>query len=402
MGLNITTVGQQSFATDTFQVSVVMQSDVLLDSPVATLNSNFSTVYSQLGISTTQWDVVLLFLVRITRPAGSQVVYHFSVGFQRKGTVSSLTFRGPQGATGPQGPKGPPGATSGIVGPTGAPGATGPQGATGPAGPQGPAGSANFGGDVGTNGSILTVQGIQGNPVQTGVPNPYDVYMWDGSQFIPKHLTSDPEVIGLPYAVSFTPVNSLVEVGQTVNQPAFTASYNGYTPSSAILTNNFNSESRNITGSPLSFSSNQNYVRSNYGDTVVFTHTSSKGSLVRSVTAPITWTQRVFSMVANQVTGSGSTAGYIAAVTAAMSSELGTLSTQKNGSYSLQISSGLVGILAWRAGYGPSRLFVNGFFGGFQNPIVTPLTNSYGFTENYYIYVTENSGLGSIVVTVTD
>lgn len=182
MGLNITTVGQQSFATDTFQVIVVMQSDQVLDSPVSTLIANFATVFNQLGVGTSQWDVTLLLLVRITKPAGTQVAYHFSVGFQRKGTVSNLTFRGPQGATGapgPVGPFGPQGATgvngvTGVVGPQGQTGSiglpgsqgitgsTGPQGATGPVGPTGPAG-----GPVGPTGA----QGVQGptGPAGTGL-----------------------------------------------------------------------------------------------------------------------------------------------------------------------------------------------------------------------------------------
>lgn len=52
----------------------------------------------------------------------------------------------------------------------------------------------------------------------------------------------------------------------------------------------------------------------------------------------------------------------------------------------------------------PSRLgtvvfFVGGFEGGFQSPATVSVTNVNGYTENYYIYRSTNSGLGDTEVT---
>ena len=51
---------------------------------------------------------------------------------------------------------------------------------------------------------------------------------------------------------------------------------------------------------------------------------------------------------------------------------------------------------------GTSTFFVGGFEGGWQAPETTSVTNSNGWTEDYYAYRTTNHSLGEITVTVTD
>ena len=53
----------------------------------------------------------------------------------------------------------------------------------------------------------------------------------------------------------------------------------------------------------------------------------------------------------------------------------------------------------------PSRLgtvifYVGGFEGGFESPETVSVTNTSGYTEDYYVYRSTNSGLGSTEVTV--
>lgn len=44
---------------------------------------------------------------------------------------------------------------------------------------------------------------------------------------------------------------------------------------------------------------------------------------------------------------------------------------------------------------------VGGFTGGFQSPETVSITNPSGFTENYYVYRSDNTGLGSTTLVVT-
>lgn len=55
----------------------------------------------------------------------------------------------------------------------------------------------------------------------------------------------------------------------------------------------------------------------------------------------------------------------------------------------------------------PSRLgssatfFVGGFAGGFQSPYISGITNNNGYYENFYVFRSNNSNLGSVTVTVS-
>ncbi len=50
---------------------------------------------------------------------------------------------------------------------------------------------------------------------------------------------------------------------------------------------------------------------------------------------------------------------------------------------------------------GACTFFVGGFEGGFESPETISVTNSAGFTENYYVYRSTNIDLGTTTVTVT-
>lgn len=447
-GLTITTIGQPS-STDIFQSTVVMQSDLALVNPVSTLSANFSTVFSSLGISQNVWDVALVYLIKITKPIATQVVYHFQVTFVKKGSDFSLMFRGPKGSTGPQGPMGyqgfngvtgstgpkglqgvtgpqgvqgpqgpagtapifPSGIGSGILGPTGPQGSTGPRGVTGTAGPTGPTGPMGpvgatgpqgvpgvgasgvvFAGDLSGSSTSQRVIGLQTYSVGTSVPTTYNVVMWDGVHYNPLQLTLDPEIIGPAFSASVFATVPLVEVGQTVNSPAFTASYGIYVPTLATLTNSDNLESKNVTGSPTSFTSSQNYSHSSYGVVTTFTLTANKGPLVRSSQTTVTWTQKFY-------TGVG-TAGQTSS--AFIQSLTGVLQTYKNGNYLITAGAGQKVYIAYRAAYGTSQFLIGGFNGGFNAPTTVSVTNAHGFTENYYLYESVNQNLGAVTVTVTN
>lgn len=391
MGLNITSVGQPRSNDETFQVSVVIQSDAALVNPVGTLIGNLTQIYASSGILASDWEVVLLLLLRITKPTSTTAAYTFQVTFAKKGSNFASSFRGPQGVTGPVGPKGAAGGLpSGVVGVTGPRGATGVQGVTGPQGPGGEA-SVNFSGDIFGSPTGQQVVGIRNRPVGNTVPATYGVLMWDGSKYEPQGLTLDPEIIGPAFTCSLSASQPLVELGATVNQPSFTATYNGYNPTLATLTNTDNVESKNVTGTPNSFNSSQNYSKSIHGQSVTFTLSASKGVLARSANASVTWVQKVYAGVATPGTINSA---FIKALP-------GTLATGKNGTYNLNAGVGQKCYVCYRTAFGTSTFTVGGFEGGFLSPQTVSVTNDQGVVENYYVYESENLNLGAVSIVVS-
>jgi hypothetical protein len=58
-------------------------------------------------------------------------------------------------------------------------------------------------------------------------------------------------------------------------------------------------------------------------------------------------------------------------------------------------------VYAYPSRLGTAKFFVGGFEGGFNSPEIVSVTNASGFSENYYVYRSVNSNLGTTVVTVT-
>ena len=112
--------------------------------------------------------------------------------------------KGDTGAQGPQGPQGPIGLTGpqgnpGLQGEQGEPGEPGQTGPEGPRGPQGPQGIQGPQGPKGEQGNGLTILGYYssvsaltaavpspkvGETYGIGSAPPYNIYMWDGTQWI--------------------------------------------------------------------------------------------------------------------------------------------------------------------------------------------------------------------------
>jgi hypothetical protein len=55
---------------------------------------------------------------------------------------------------------------------------------------------------------------------------------------------------------------------------------------------------------------------------------------------------------------------------------------------------------AYPTSMGLAAIYINGFLGGFQNPATVSYTNGQGFVEDYYVYQSTNSGLGTNTITV--
>lgn len=395
MGFKIATIGQPSPTAGVFQASVTIQSDSKLAAPITTLVANFDQVWSAIGISPGgEWSVAFLYLLRASQPGLNLYVYTFQVAFTRSGTDIGSYFRGPQGPQGPPGPQGVRGPGVGATGPMGPMGPQGPQGDQGPAGATGPSAEFVAGGDLQANGPLQqTVVGIQNVPVSSSTPANYQALVFDGTtgRWEPQGLTLDPEIIGPAFSAALAVANPLVLVGSTVSQPALAASYNGYTPTQVLLNNSDNGELLDVTSNPFNFASNQNYSRSTPGAQTTFSILAYKGPIQRVAVAQMVWTQYVY-------VGVGAPGQTLASFILSLP---GNLQTGKNGSYNVVAGINQKVYFAYRAAYGTSNFYVGGFQGGFLSPTTVSVTNAAGFTEDYLLYESENSNLGSITVQVT-
>jgi len=76
------------------------------------------------------------------------------------------------------------------------------------------------------------------------------------------------------------------------------------------------------------------------------------------------------------------------------------LSNTKGRTISVTANTGYYIIYALPTRLGTVTFWVGGFEGGFQSPETVSVTNASGFTENYYVYRSTNSGLGATSVVV--
>jgi len=129
-----------------------------------------------------------------------------------------------------------------------------------------------------------------GGFIVTGTPALGDVPTWDGSQWI----TAGRSALAI---TAFAAVNPVVETGATVVNPAFTAAEN-FAPTSLLLTNNANGESKDVHTTPTSMASSQSYTSSTPGHVDTFTLTgNAPGSPTATRTATQTRGQRNYAGV---------------------------------------------------------------------------------------------------------
>jgi len=77
------------------------------------------------------------------------------------------------------------------------------------------------------------------------------------------------------------------------------------------------------------------------------------------------------------------------------------LQNSKSYTFSVVANSGEYIYYAYPERLGTATFTVGGFVGGFNIPVSLSVTNSNGYTENYYIYRTTNASLGSTTVVAT-
>ena len=221
----------------------------------------------------------------------------------------------------------------------------------------------------------------------------YSVLMEDpGGTLIFQRLTQS--MIADDFSIGSFSVSgsSLVEVGSTVTNPSFSASYT-VPPTSAFISDNRGNLSSDVIGNPNSFTYSNSYTENSYGASVSWTLTASDGTISDVANDNKTWVQRSY-------WGVGAAGGNNAAFIQALSGS--ALDNNRSRSFTVTASSTEKIYFAYRAAFGDATFTVGGFSGGFIKVSDSiSVTNAFGFTEDYTLYESDNLGLGTTTVVVS-
>lgn len=250
-----------------------------------------------------------------------------------------------------------------------------------------------FGGDVEAqeDPTIQHIIGIRGNPI---LDNPsLDVgnsMRWDGTNWTQVKLYQDD--ILPPFFITLNG-QGIQEVNKTLSYPEFIATYN-FDPPDYIEFSDSDGNSQEIDlEDRLNFYSNYEFQKTSFGETVIFTLSAVHHGTTRTVTFNIIWGQKLY-------WGVGPT-GYITE-SDIKDNLTGTITSSVDSEFT--VTAGLTDKIyfACRNAFGTPTFSIGGIDGGFTLVSDTiSLTNDYGFTENYALYESDNSGLGETTVIVS-
>lgn len=248
-----------------------------------------------------------------------------------------------------------------------------------------------------------TVVGIQSTPVDPTAPTDLQVIMFRSgpAQYVPTTITED--MIQPSFQITSFSTGVQPEVGQSVVTPAFAAGYSLPAPyTSVVLTDSEGTPAQNVTGTPFGFSSTGTFVKNTYGQTVVFTLTAVRDGFTRVRTNTMQWQRYVYWGGVSKPPPGGYTEAFIKALASNALTNTKNRTFNANGGAS---GSDVHIYYAYRAPYGASNFWVGGFSGGFTLVATVSVGTSAGpgvLAENYYLYESDQAGLGSTDVTVTD
>lgn len=212
--------------------------------------------------------------------------------------------------------------------------------------------------------------------------------------YVPTYQASSSSAVWQPSGgltvTSFAPAVSLYECSQSVINPSFTASYN-LAPTTALLSNNANGESKDVHATPTAFASSQTYQKTTPNQSVTWTLTTSNGNR----TCSATWSQRSYAGV---VASGASLATLISAATYT------SLGTARAFSFTLTDDGTHKGQFSYPARYGAPATVkdrATGFGIGYVLLGAFSRTNAQGFAESYNQYEFVSTFNTTITVDVT-
>ena len=177
------------------------------------------------------------------------------------------------------------------------------------------------GGDLGGTSTSQKVEGLYSHPLASTAPVQSAVPVWDGAIYDIRPLTADDILAG--FTINSFTGGSTVEIGATVTNPVFTASYN-HTPNSAQITNTDGIDSPLVLSSPYTSGTVDGYFIHNATASTTFTLTAVYTS-TKTATSLINWYARSFGGLGtagatSATSGAGNTAVLVGA-TGTLSSE---------------------------------------------------------------------------------
>ncbi len=185
-----------------------------------------------------------------------------------------------------------------------------------------------------------------------------------------------------------------LEVGNSVVNPAFTASYTGGPATAATITDNDGNPPLTLSSPFTAGTMPHTYSKTANNASVTFTLSASKGAINDTAQASYAWRPRVYYGVSSN--GSGNSEAFIEALASS------ALASSRATSLSVNAGSGEYIYYAYPASYGAATFTVGGFEGGFDLISATiSVTNAHGVTQDYRLYRSTNPSLGSTNVVVT-
>jgi len=221
-----------------------------------------------------------------------------------------------------------------------------------------------------------------------------DTIKWNGSEFVAAGVN---ESFAFAIAGFSDGQSTTLEIGSGVWKAAgalsFSASYTNGPATGGYVSHsgwsNLTLED-SFTGPTVSTEA-VNYPESPGGKS--FTLHAAKDSESDTSTITHTFVNRVYYGV------SSTASGYAEADVEGLAGN--TLSNSLARSFTVAPGSGEYILYAYPARLGAATFTVGGFEGGFQDPETVSVTNASGYTEDYYVYRSANTNLGSTTVTVS-
>lgn len=190
---------------------------------------------------------------------------------------------------------------------------------------------------------------------------------------------------------------SQVEIGATVTNPQFTASYTNGPPTSASLDDGTGPVP--LTAPFTSFGLGREYTKTAVNAAQTFTLSAAKDAAPVTRTVSIYWRANVFYGVA-AVPGA-----YDAAFVATIAAQATQMAAGRQRSISYNAPAGQKCYYIYPSTFGgtPGNFIdqETGFAAGFSNVATVSVTNGFGVTVGYSVWASDQTGLGAVIINVT-
>jgi hypothetical protein len=137
------------------------------------------------------------------------------------------------------------------------------------------------------------------------------------------------------------------------------------------------------------FISGKGVTYSSPPQTVTLTLTATDGTSTASANSSFTFVNNVYTGVSSNAS--------LSTVTGLSA----TLSNSKNRTFTVTAGAGQYIYYVYPSRLGTSTFTSGGFEGGFEAPVTYSVTNTNGYTENFYFYRSTRDSLGTTTVVVT-